>query len=141
MIYLGFIYKYHENKLQEALKWYLRAYEISPKTVASILGEYYTDIGEYKTAIDYFKQAKIYVCCWVNQQLGLCYLKLGDYSSALQMFNEGANLGYTNCFIPLGDYYLHIAKDIKNAQLWYSKAMEHNYPEAKQKLEQLAMIA
>ena len=147
MVHLGYYYQYAacnksgteatiETKTK-ALKWYLKAFEISPKPVAALLGNYYFQVADYKTALDYYLIAKKYVGCSINVLLGKCYLEMQDYPSAHKMFYEGAISNQYNCYILLGDYYFQIAKDTEHAWEWYSKAIKVGIEGAKIKLEQL----
>lgn len=136
--YVGLYLQVEEQKYQDALKWYIRAYELGCEVAANEIGTLYDNalLGErdYKKAMEWYeKGAKSdEVTSLVNLGHRYHYDEC-NYSEAMKLYLRAYELGNYNATVDIGLLYENgygVPKNVKEAKKWYSIGVNNDIPYA-----------
>jgi len=103
----------YQEKAQEAMTWFQRAFELNPYDDSSVLryGMCLDQLGEHDKALGYFDRANRMDpnSYFNNAYIGWHYAQSGDYAAAREWLNRSRMLMATDN--PIADSYLKIAED------------------------------
>ena len=129
---VGNIYReggYGVNRnLEEALPYYIKAYELGHKYAPNGIGLIYHERKEFLKAMEWFRKGTERNCTSSISNIGACYYNgegaPQDYSKAMEWYEKAARMGYDTAIRNLASMYrngIGTPKDLSKAIFWYQK--------------------